>query len=477
MNRVAVQAGGAWLRVASDDGLVAAVPAGAADVATVLAGLFDTPADEVVVVHAAATPPDPTVGRALWPATTVRAVPAPVAALAGAADPVGPAAVGSDVVVVDVGHRGAEVTRVTAGRVVTGRPVGVGGARLDALTAELLTAVGGAARPAGARHVRETLSLLPVAPTGSPPVPVAAPALDTALAAPLAELVDAVRAVVAHGPGPPPPVLLVGGVARAPLLAELLDAAGIGDVRVAERPDTVAVTGALRVPPTAAPEVPRPAAPAGPPGAAGRVGAPPGRAPDAPVPRWLLPLDTRPGRGRRAVGGVAAAAAAVLALLAAGLVPSAPPPAPATGELVQYGYAVALPAGWVHTGGLPERRRSLLTPVAAPDGSDLISVERTPLGYDAGAEPARARAELRVTYAAAVAGGAGLSGFDDAARYAGRAVVVYREAGGASAADVEWYVVLDGDAQLSVGCRHTRAGAAAVGAACATVVGSLRRVP
>ena len=144
-------------------------------------------------------------------------------------------------------------------------------------------------------------------------------------------------------------------------------------------------------------------------------------------------------------------------------------------DLVQYGYAVRLPAGWAHTGGLPERRRSLVTPAAAPDGTDLISVERTPLGYDADIEPGRARAELRAEFVTAVEGGAPLSGFDDDARYAGRPVVSYRESGRGTAGDVDWYVVLDGDAQLSVGCRHTRAGAESVAAACATVVGSLHR--
>jgi type VII secretion-associated protein (TIGR03931 family) len=180
--------------------------------------------------------------------------------------------------------------------------------------------------------------------------------------------------------------------------------------------------------------------------------------------------------------GALGAVAGVAGLLAAGaaLPPSSPPSGPtattvAAGDLVQYGYAVRLPAGWAHTGGLPERRRSLITPSAAPDGTDLISVERTPLGYDADTEPRRARAELRAEFAAAVEGGAPLSGFDDEARYAGRSVVAYREAGGATAGDVDWYVVLDGDAQLSVGCRHTPAGTESVGAACATVVGSLRR--
>jgi type VII secretion-associated protein (TIGR03931 family) len=189
---------------------------------------------------------------------------------------------------------------------------------------------------------------------------------------------------------------------------------------------------------------------------------------------------------------VATAAAAVVALsglyTVGAALPAAPVPLAAAGELVQYGYAVRLPSGWAHTGGLPERRRSLLTPEGAPDGGNLISVERTPLGYDADAEPQRARAELRAEFARAVVDGAPLAGFDDDARFAGRAVVAYRETAsqpagdpagdpvqGADAAQVDWYVVLDGDAQLSVGCRHTAAGATAVAAACATVVGSLHR--
>jgi type VII secretion-associated protein (TIGR03931 family) len=177
----------------------------------------------------------------------------------------------------------------------------------------------------------------------------------------------------------------------------------------------------------------------------------------------------------------AVAAVALFGLYAAGsALPAEPLPLAAAGELVQYGYAVRLPAGWAHTGGLPERRRSLLTPSGAPDGANLISVERSPLGYDADVEPQRARAELRAEFVRAAAGGAPLAGFDDAARFGGRRVVAYREVAadggrGADAAEVDWYVVLDGDAQLSVGCRHTTAGAAAVRAACATVVASLHR--
>jgi type VII secretion-associated protein (TIGR03931 family) len=166
-----------------------------------------------------------------------------------------------------------------------------------------------------------------------------------------------------------------------------------------------------------------------------------------------------------------AAVAVVVALLAAGrsITPAGPP---AAGVLVQYGYRLDVPAGWEHTGGLPERRRVLLTPASAPEGSDLIAVERSPLGYDSGAEPERARAELYAEFAAAVAAGSRLSGYDPDARVAGRDGVAYRQedAGGTV---VEWFVVLVGDAQLSVGCRHTPANADAVRSACARVVASV----
>ena len=168
------------------------------------------------------------------------------------------------------------------------------------------------------------------------------------------------------------------------------------------------------------------------------------------------------------VGGLAATGTAVA-------MPVWAPPAAAAGAgvLVQYGYRVDLPTGWEHTGGLPERRRVLLTRVGAPQGTDLIAVERTPLGYDAGAEPERAAAEMRTVFDESVAKGAQLSGYG-AAEVGGRSVTTYRQRE-RDGAVVEWFVVLDGDAQLSVGCRHTPAGTDVVRAACAAVVGSVRR--
>jgi type VII secretion-associated protein (TIGR03931 family) len=172
-----------------------------------------------------------------------------------------------------------------------------------------------------------------------------------------------------------------------------------------------------------------------------------------------------------------AGAGMVAALLAVGgfVAPPRDPPVAGVvpaGVLVQYGYRLDLPAGWEHSGGLPERRRVLLTPVAAPEGSDLIAVERTPLGYDSGAEPERVRAELLAEYEAAVAAGSRLSGYDPDARVAGRDGTAYRQEE-AGATVVDWFVLLDGAAQLSVGCRYTPAHADAVRIACDRVVVSV----
>ena len=413
-------------------------------------------------------------------ATTVRTEAAAVAAASTAAGPVA---------VLDVGQAGAEAVLVDGGEIVAVRTGSVGGAVLDDLVGDLLLRRWGAPVPgaavlrAEARRMREALSLQPVAvarlPGGDGGVRLEAAELRAVLAEPLGTAVDALRAVLAAAPGPRPAVRVVGGVARTPLLAELLDAAGIEHV-VARRPDACAVLGALR----GRPGVAHPARTA--PGADG-TGAD-GSGADGPArtaPARTAPARTAPAGGprlpplprRRPVraAAIVTSGAAAAALLAAGLPATAVRPetdVPA-GLLVQYGYSVVLPAGWAHTGGLPERRRSLLTPQAGPDGSDLISVERTPLGYDTGAEPERALAELRTVFDAEVAAGAPLSGFTADGRFAGRPVVSYRQSGPGVA--VDWYVVLDADAQLSVGCRHTAAGAATVAAACAAVVGSVRR--
>jgi type VII secretion-associated protein (TIGR03931 family) len=418
--RVAVQVGAAHVRVAvagprSAPQLVAQLPrelyAGLAEVVATWAGA--RPA-ELVLVHAGGAPAAAVaaeVAAAAPLAATVRAVPAPEAAAAGT----------DAVAVLDAGHSGVEITVLGGGHV----HVPGGGAVLDA---EL------GVTPA----VRERLSLLPQA--GSRTAAGAAPVLAELLAGPVAALRAALDRAGVDGP-----VLLVGGLARTPLLASLVDEAGVRSVRVPARPEAAAVLGALRAPAASADTEPDP-------------------------PRSLLPAP--PARSSARARAVLAALALAGALLAAGQVLPRTPAAnaPAAG-VVQYGYSAALPEGWAHTGGRPERRRTLLTPVTAPQGSDLVAIEASPLGYDPAAEAARAARELREVYDA---GGPSLSDYDPAATYAGRPVTAYRQRN-PDGLVVDWYVLFERDAQLSVGCQHTAAGAAAVARACAAVVATLHR--
>jgi type VII secretion-associated protein (TIGR03931 family) len=195
----------------------------------------------------------------------------------------------------------------------------------------------------------------------------------------------------------------------------------------------------------------------------------------------LLPaVPPRRRRGPAVRVTLAVTALGLLSGLLAARLPDRPagavtgPSVPA-GVLAQYDYELALPAGWRHTGGWPERRRTLLTPGPAPAGSDLISVEQTSLGYDSAAEPDRAYRELRERYLREAAGGARLSGFTLSARFADREVIAYHQTQPLRGATVDWYVIFDRDLQLSVGCQHTPSGADAVRVACGRVVASLAR--
>ncbi|MBA3906221.1 MAG: type VII secretion-associated protein, partial [Pseudonocardiales bacterium] len=445
-----------------------------------LAGLIGPDVEEVVLVY---PPARPSALVRTWleaaeaVAPRVYRVSAPVAAAAGT---------GAQAVL-DVGRAGSEATLLHADRIVARRSSGIGGDRLDLAVRAALEG----ASADDARRVRETLSLLPEARHGPVRVDAAqvhallTPLFDEAIAA-LAEVVAVAREPIA--------VLLTGGVARCPLLAERVDVAAFAsEVLVATRPDLAAVLGALRLPlpphrfvtgstrarptrvsgsDTPSPqsrsvrveEAPEPAAN--------------GSSADIPVAQ-LLPAP-RPSRRARRWGSTAATALLIGGFAGAGTTvvlplhspPAAAAPAVGGGVLVQYGYRLDLPSGWAHTGGLPERRRSLLTPTAAPEGTDLIAVERTPLGYDAESEPERAAAELRTQFDRAVAAGSTLSSYGSE-RIGGRVATTYLQQERADVV-VEWFVVFDGDAQLSVGCQHTPAGIEAVRAACAVVVGSIR---
>jgi type VII secretion-associated protein (TIGR03931 family) len=345
------------------------------------------------------------------------------------------AAVGGEAarLVVDAGASGTRVSVVDGSRVTATIRVPVGGTACDAALAAALHVDPAVARAARERFARRSTA--------------ARELLATVLAEVVVVVADAARAHRVRE------VVLVGGLARDPLLAELLDAAGVTGVRVAADPAAALVLAAVSDAP---------------------------RAPDAPgtgpVPRLLPAPRRRPWRPVAATVALLLVLGAGTGLLLygggnAGRV--APATAPAAATLAQYGYRFTLPEGWVHTGGRPERRRTVVTPRDVPNGVELVAVERTDLGYDAALEPRRAAAELRAVFDAAVAAGEPLSGWAVGVR-AGRPVTTYVQLL-ADGALVDWTVLLDGPAQLSVGCRHGPVTSGALTRACAEVVGSVVR--
>jgi type VII secretion-associated protein (TIGR03931 family) len=287
----------------------------------------------------------------------------------------------------------------------------------------------------------------------------------------LAEAADAIGRSAAELTGG---VLLAGdGPALRPegRLAELIDLAGQRPIRV-EEPAELAALGGLRAPrwriPAGPALSPRPMAPKAVLGA--------GLIADPPPPRLLrslllgvgLPvlcalvtiLGTHPPTMLRTLTGR----------------PGEDPVSQAErgGVLAQYDYALLLPAGWRQSGGLPTRRRTLLSPVGTPNGSDLISIEQTLLGYDSAAEPDRAYREFQSRFAEARAGGADLDDFTPSTILGGRDVLAYRQHQPLRHTDVDWYVLFAGDSELSLGCQHTSGGAAQVRIACAQVLATLR---
>lgn len=141
--------------------------------------------------------------------------------------------------------------------------------------------------------------------------------------------------------------------------------------------------------------------------------------------------------------------------------------------VARYDYRFTLPAGWTEAGGDPDVREVRIVPEDA-GGPEAVLVQETRLGYDSGTAPARGPGEIGDLIAAQDA--AEYSGFDPAARYAGRGVVHYRQRPG-DGSTIEWYVVFEGRVQVSVGCRATPAAVVEVERACREVVSTLQVQP
>ncbi|GAA1098230.1 type VII secretion-associated protein [Tsukamurella spumae] len=166
--------------------------------------------------------------------------------------------------------------------------------------------------------------------------------------------------------------------------------------------------------------------------------------------------------GTGTVGMIAVGAVACLP----GTPPSAPerpvPPAETFVRVAFDGAVVDLPQGWALTEPAPGRR------LAQADDGRRVTVVRTRLR--APSDAAAVAADLEA--ALARRGDRRITDLNPAARVAGREVIGYREQLDAERF-VDWYVVVAGAAQLSVGCEAGRTAAPLAGA-CERAVGTVR---
>ena len=275
-------------------------------------------------------------------------------------------------------------------------------------------------------------------------------------------------------------VFLVGGSSRIPLVARLVhERTGVLPTTL-DQPETIVARGALRVV-TLDPH---------------RTGAFPGVRPPSPMQQ---PLETpSPGYPAVPVGGMGPMPTAdvtrpvavnfpqspavkkrgkwlpwivvgsvVLVLVAGVAVYRVVTGGPDGKAVAQYDYRFTAPPGWSQTGGDASSREVQLKPDGAT-GKDLISVQERALTYDATAQRDLAISQVR---SAVEQAGSDFSDFSDAASFAGQDVLYYRER--VDGASVDWYVVLKGKAQVSVGCQYPPGDKDSVLAACQQVVRTL----
>ncbi|WP_433265745.1 type VII secretion-associated protein [Actinosynnema sp. CS-041913] len=282
-------------------------------------------------------------------------------------------------------------------------------------------------------------------------------------------------------------VFLVGGSSRIPLVARLvLERTGVVPTSI-DQPETVVARGALRavtVDPMRTGALPdqgdltRKITDDATRKLTRRITSAPSPAAGFPRPAYFpppAPPPTRPKNRTPLVAGVAVALVVVVAGSVAyaltrhsgGTPGTTATSAPAGKTIAQYDYSFTAPEGWVQTGGIAETRQVFLKPETPESTDDVISVTEQKLVYDSTANRQRAETELRAKYDQ----GANLSGFDASASFGGKDVVYYREEAGS--ATIDWYVLFQGDAQVSVGCQYPPSGEDRVRPACERVVRTL----
>lgn len=306
--------------------------------------------------------------------------------------------------------------------------------------------------------------------------------LERLIQGPLSRAADLVRATVVNAgltAGQLAAVFLVGGSSRIPLVARLVhEATGIVPTTL-DQPETVVARGALRavaIDPHRTAKLP----PAPPPSHPIPVARPP--QPHYTPPPLPPPAPARPAKAPWLIGGAVVALVAAVAVVVALTSDNTPTPTggqtsansstpqPTTGQqIAQYSYRFTLPAGWHQAGSDGPTRKVQLRPDGETSGPDVVAVEERALTYDSTTDRSRALNELRSEYEKVQANG--YSGFKESHRFAGKDVVYYRRTAGD--ATVDYYVVFQGNAQVTVGCQSSAGGRDRVRTACEQVVATL----
>ncbi|HEX6345452.1 type VII secretion-associated protein [Umezawaea sp.] len=280
-------------------------------------------------------------------------------------------------------------------------------------------------------------------------------------------------------------IFLVGGSSRIPMVARLvMEQSGVVPTSI-DQPETVVARGALRAVHV---EQAKQQAPAPPEDSTRkitrRIGAAEtyrGAFPPTPAPGFpqqpQFPVVKVPAKRRSrvplfigsAVLLVVAIGASVAYAINSGGTPNAGNPstsssAPAGKQIAMYDYSFTAPAEWEQSGGDSTARKVQLRPVGGDSTKEVIAVQEQKLTYDASADRDRAVGELRTQYDSAK----NLADFTPSTRFADKDVVYYRER--PQGLTIDWYIVLKGDAQVSVGCQYTPSGEERVRAACEQVV-------
>ncbi|OBF16153.1 type VII secretion-associated protein [Mycobacterium sp. ACS4331] len=176
---------------------------------------------------------------------------------------------------------------------------------------------------------------------------------------------------------------------------------------------------------------------------------------------------------RSRVGIRSAATVAVALLLSAALIwwmGSSPGPGPAgpTATLVEGRVAAAIPRDWTvrHVGTGPGSRR---VEVVSPDTTKVLHLTQAPVPGRGMAEVA---AQLRASLDSQSPGV--FVDFNPGDQRAGRHVVSYREQRGAR--DIRWFVLVDGDTRIGIGCQSGRGAERDVAQVCDDAVRTARQI-